>query len=151
MYLLSSVIFLACTHVQDEACMHLTNYAINKLSKDFIRDDDSGSKRRVTTVNKWFIENGYDIDKIWGAINVSDTASLPPCFLTTITVSSLSKDVVIKTLIAIHPILKHNYRSFFYNHTRGSACFEILGFDILLDRKLKAWLVEVSRKCCSAL
>ena len=107
MYLLSSVIFLACTHVQDEACMHLTNYAINKLSKDFIRDDDSGSKRRVTTVNKWFIENGYDIDKIWGAI----------CFLTTITVSSLSKDVVIKTLIAIHPILKHNYRSFFYNHT----------------------------------
>lgn len=128
--------------------MHLTNYAINKLSKDFIRDDDSGSKRRVTTVNKWFIENGYDIDKIWGAINVSDTASLPPCFLTTITVSSLSKDVVIKTLIAIHPILKHNYRSFFYNHTRGSACFEILGFDILLDRKLKAWLVEVSRKCC---
>lgn len=52
--------------------------------------------------------------------------------------------MVIKTLISIHPILKHNYRSFFYNHTRGSACFEILGFDILLDRKLKAWLVEVS-------
>lgn len=62
--------------LQDEICMHLTNYAINKLSKDFIRDDDSGSKRRVTTVNKWFIENGYDIDKIWAAINVSDTEHL---------------------------------------------------------------------------
>ena len=63
--------------------------------------------------------------------------------LCTVTVFFSPKDVVIKTLISIHPILKHNYRSFFYNHTRGSACFEILGFDVLLDRKLKAWLVEV--------
>ena len=30
---------------QDEVCMHLTNYAINKHSADFVRDDDSGSKR----------------------------------------------------------------------------------------------------------
>ena len=50
--------------------MHLTNYAINKLSKDFVRDDDVGSKRRITTVNKWFAENGYDVDKIWHDIEV---------------------------------------------------------------------------------
>ena len=54
-----------------------------------------------------------------------------------------SQDVIIKTLIAAHPILCHNYRSCFPNHTRGSACFEILGFDVLLDRKLKPWLLEV--------
>ena len=51
--------------------MHLTNYAINKTSKDFIRDDDVGSKRRLTTVNQWFVDNGYNIDKIWGDIEVS--------------------------------------------------------------------------------
>jgi hypothetical protein len=27
--------------------MHLTNYAINKHSEDFIRDDEAGSKRLV--------------------------------------------------------------------------------------------------------
>ena len=46
-------------------------------------------------------------------------------------------------MIAAHPILKHNYRSCFPSHNRGSACFEILGFDVLLDKKLKPWLVEV--------
>lgn len=110
-----------CTNVSEQ-CMHLTNYAINKTSKDFIRDDDTGSKRRISTVNQWFIDNGYNIKKIWADI----------------------EDVIIKTLIAAHPILKHNYRSCFPNHNRGSACFEILGFDVLLDKKLKPWLIEVN-------
>ena len=55
---------------QSEQCMHLTNYAINKHSSEFVRDDDSGSKRRITTVNQWFRDNGYDVDKIWHDIEV---------------------------------------------------------------------------------
>ncbi len=54
--------------------MHLTNYAINKLSDEFVRDDDSGSKRRITTVNQWFRDNGYDVDKIWRDIEVGVAA-----------------------------------------------------------------------------
>ena len=57
---------------------------------------------------------------------------------------SSSQDVIIKTLIAAHPILKHNYRTCFPNHNKGSACFEILGFDVLLDKKLKPWMIEVN-------
>lgn len=53
-------------------CMHLTNYAINKHSKDFVRDEDVGSKRRITTLNKWFVDNGYDTNKIWADIDVRE-------------------------------------------------------------------------------
>lgn len=35
---------------QDDTCMHLTNYAVNKHSKDFIRDEETGSKRCVCTL-----------------------------------------------------------------------------------------------------
>lgn len=55
---------------QGDVCMHLTNYAINKHSKNFVRDDETGSKRRIVTVNRWFEENNYPVDKIWADIEV---------------------------------------------------------------------------------
>lgn len=110
-------------HNLDEVRMHLTNYAINKHSDDFIRDDEEGgSKRKLANVCAWLDEQGYDVARIWENI----------------------EDVVIKTLISAHPVLKHNYRSCFPNHMESSACFEILGFDVMLDRKLKAWVLEVN-------
>ena len=78
--------------------------------------------RRITTVNRWLTDNNYDVDKMWNDID----------------------DVIIKTLISAHAVLKHNYRTCFPNHVRGSACFEILGFDVMLDKKLKPYLVEVT-------
>ncbi|KAG8575352.1 hypothetical protein GDO81_009534 [Engystomops pustulosus] len=106
----------------DDVCMHLTNYAINKHSENFIRDDMTGSKRKLSTLWTWLEKNQYNTAKLWVDI----------------------EDVIIKTLISAHPILKHNYRTCFPNHIAGSACFEILGFDILVDRKLKPWLLEVN-------
>ena len=31
-----------------------------------------------------------------------------------------------------------------YPSTRGSRCFEILGFDVMIDANLKPWIIEVN-------
>ncbi|KAJ4940623.1 hypothetical protein JOQ06_026920 [Pogonophryne albipinna] len=106
----------------EDVCMHLTNYAINKNSENFVRDEDKGSKRKLSTLTKLLESINCNTDKMWHDI----------------------EDVIIKTLISAHPILKHNFHTCFPNHTTGSACFEILGFDVLLDHRLRPWVLEVN-------
>ncbi|OBS60696.1 hypothetical protein A6R68_08162, partial [Neotoma lepida] len=108
----------------EDVCMHLTNYAINKHNENFVRDDAVGSKRKLSTLNAWLREHSYDPRELWGDI----------------------EDIIIKTIISAHSVLRHNYRTCFPQYLCGGtcACFEILGFDILLDHKLKPWLLEVN-------
>lgn len=115
----------------DNLYMHLTNYAINKNADNFEANEDSaeddvGHKRSVTSVLKYIEENekesGMTMAKMWGLID----------------------DIAVKTMLAAQPQLQHSYRSMHADDMENSMCFEVLGFDIFIDDKLKPWLIEVN-------
>jgi hypothetical protein len=53
-------------------------------------------------------------------------------------------DIIVKTLIAVQPDLTHNYRMNQPNDRAFQMCFEVLGFDVLIDEDGKPWLLEVN-------
>ncbi|XP_072106036.1 uncharacterized protein [Mobula birostris] len=113
----------------DDVCMHLTNYAINKRMKNFVPDEKKGSKRKLSFFNQYMEGNDYDLEVLWSSI----------------------EDVIIKTILSVYPALRSTYFTCFRNHVSGSACFQLLSFDILLDHTLKPWLMKVKHSLSSVM
>ena len=118
----------------DNLFMHLTNYAINKNSDNFVQnngtmegadeaDDDGTHKRSLKSLWSTLRIMGYNVKKCKAEI----------------------KDIVVKTLITSQPSLCHLFRSCQPDDIENQLCFQILGFDVMLDANCKPWLIEVNQ------
>lgn len=65
---------------------------------------------------------GHDVDGMWDRIH----------------------DVILKTLFSVQPMLAHIYHTCQPDDLEAACCFELLGFDVILDHKLKPWVLEVT-------
>jgi len=110
-------------HLTD-AYRHLTNYSINKGSSTFVENsevqaDNVGHKWSISALNKHLRCIGVDIDLMWTRI----------------------MDAIVKSLLSVEPVIGARTKA---TATHSHNCFELYGFDVLVDQDLKPWLLEVN-------
>ncbi|BFF96252.1 tubulin polyglutamylase TTLL4 [Drosophila madeirensis] len=107
----------------DERCMHLTNYSINKFSENYAKNEDvnacQGHKWTLQSLWSCLEGRGVNTKRLWATL----------------------RNLVIKGIVSGESGLNRMYRqnvNFRYN------CFELFGFDVLLDENLVPWLLEIN-------
>ena len=97
---------------------------MNKKNEKFVQNeraevDDYGNKWSLTALCKHLEQIGVDMSLLWSRIY----------------------DVLLKSIISVEGIINASLKKAMAGRTN---CFELLGFDILIDSELKPWLLEVN-------
>ena len=114
-------------HNFGDSCMHLTNYAINKTNPRFQFNinpevDNVGHKRSLKSAYDYIEAQGHNVEELREKID----------------------DIILKTICAVQPSLAHVYKSCQPEDCSNSMCFELLGFDVIIDSGMNPFLLEVN-------
>ena len=109
----------------DNRFMHLTNYSVNKHNANFEFNEgnaaeDVGSKWSLGAFRKWMERQGMDHRKLWKRIHH------------VIIMTFLSIESQVNSAVDMHVPYK------------SRNCFQLFGFDILIDENLEPVLIEIN-------
>ncbi|KAF0976997.1 hypothetical protein FDP41_003650 [Naegleria fowleri] len=115
----------------DSVFSHLTNYSLNKKSDAYVRNNEEGEseedgwnehahKWSIPSLKSYLKRNGFPVEKIWGDV----------------------ESLIVKTLISVEGRIRQTCDKVKLPSTKN--CFEIYGFDVMIDNNLKPWLIEVN-------
>ncbi|CAI2378871.1 unnamed protein product [Moneuplotes crassus] len=105
--------------------VHLTNYSVQKNAEEYTQNKSKvannlrASKWSLKTLQKVFEDHGKDYKSV----------------------KRRMKDLIIKMIIAVEPPIVEGIND---SGIKPNQCYELYGFDIIIDSNLKPWILEVN-------